>query len=88
MQRKMVRFIYGMNPRSHVDQRQFKQLGWLMVNNRVRYFRLVHVFRILKGTAPEYLSRNFTNVNRVHHHNTRGSVGDFFYSGYQPNFVW
>ena len=81
MQRKMVRFIFGMGPRSHVDQRHFKQLGWLTVNDRVRYFRLVHVFRISKGTAPEYLSRNFTNVNKVHHHNTRGSVSDFFIPG-------
>ena len=51
------------------------------MNDRVHYFRLVHVFRISKGTAPEYLSRNFTNVNKVHHHNTRGSVSDFFIPG-------
>ena len=80
MQRKMIRFINKMDPRCHVDQQNLKQLQWLSVRDRVRYFRLMHVFRISKGTSPDYLGGNFTQVGAVHSHNTRGSVSDYHIS--------
>jgi len=67
-----------MDPRSHVDQHHFKRLGWLTVSDRVRHFRLIHVYRIFKGMAPDYLATNFTNVGNVHQYSTRGSKSNFF----------
>lgn len=80
MQRKMVRFVFNMSPRGHVDQQSLKQLGWLSVRDRVRYFRLIHVFKISKGLAPDYLVGGFTPVASVHGHNTRGSMSDYHIS--------
>ena len=81
MQRKMVRFVFNMSPCCHVDQRNLKQLRWLSVRDRVRYFRLVDfVFTISRGLAPDYLrgaQGGFTPVAKIHGHNTRGSVSDY-----------
>ena len=76
----MVRFVYSMHPRSHIDQQHFRQIGWLAIRDRVRYFRLVHVHKIKNGLAPDYLTGAFTAVKEVHQHFTRGSVSDFHIS--------
>ena len=80
LQRKMVRFVYSMPPRSHIDLRHFRQIGWLAIRDRVRYFRLVHVYKINNGLAPDYLTGAFTAVKEVHSHFTRGSVSNFHIS--------
>ena len=76
----MVRFVFSMPPRGHVDQHHFQRLGWLTIKDRVRYFRLVHVHKIKNGLAPDYLTGGFTAVKEVHQHFTRGSVSDFHIS--------
>ena len=80
LQRKMLRFVFSMHPRSHIDQQHFRKIGWLMFRDRVRYFRLVHVHKIKNGCAPDYLAGGFTAVREVHNHFTRGSVSDFHIS--------
>ena len=77
LQRKMVRFIYSLDYRSHVGMSFFRELGWLSVEDRAKYFRLLHVFRINAGTAPEYLMNGFSRVRQIHRHNTRGSATNF-----------
>ena len=75
-----MRYIFSLDPRCHVDGSNLKGLGWLSVRDRVKFFRLVHVFKVSKGLSPSYLSDGFVNVNQVHSHNTRGSVSDFHVS--------
>ena len=87
LQRKMVRFVFDMSPQSHVDQQNLKQLGWLSVRDRVRYFRLVHVFKISKGLAPDYMTGDFIQVAKVHGHNTRGSISDYHISNSRPSML-
>ena len=77
MQRKIARFTLSLDYRAHVDTTLFKGLGWLSVPDRVTYFKLLHAFRVFSGTAPLYLSENFTRLRDVHGHNTRGSDTDF-----------
>ena len=69
----MVRYIYGMHYLDHVALSIFRNLSWLTMKDRVRYFKLSHVFRIKTGTAPPYLSQDFVSVSNLHTHNTRGS---------------
>ena len=57
-----------------------RELGWLLISDRVSYFALIHVFRIKKRLAPSYLCRNFIPVSEVHDHQTRGSAQDFHLS--------
>ena len=80
LQRKMVRYIYGWGPRSHVGTSTLKELGWLTIPDRVRYFAILHVFKIRKRMAPSYLCRSFAPVSSVHSHHTRGSMYDFHIS--------
>ena len=80
LQRKMVRFVFGWGPRSHVGTGTLRELGWLSISDRVSYFALIHVFRIRKRLAPSYLCRNFIRVSEVHDHQTRGSAQDFHLS--------
>ena len=73
IQRKMVRFIYGMEIMAHVDLSNLYDLSWLSVPDRVTYFKLLHIFRIRNGLAPRYLMTNFRSISDAHTHNTRGS---------------
>ena len=80
LQRKMVRYILNMDFCSHVDSSHFQKLGWLKIEDRVRYFKLVHAFKIYKGLAPQYVCEFFTRSSSVHSYNTRGSQTDYFIS--------
>ena len=79
LQRRMVRFIGSLDFCAHVDSRDLKRLGWLSVADRAKYFRLLHVFRIYRGTAPSYLMQGFQRVNAVHTYTTRGSTSNFHF---------
>ena len=77
IQRKMVRFINGMDNRAHVDKRNFREFSWLAIPDRVTFFKMSHLFRIRHNLAPKYLLPNFTALSQVHGHNTRGSAYNF-----------
>ena len=62
-----------MSSRDHVDVEHLKKLNWLNIADRVRYFKLCHVFRIRHGIAPRYLSGSFVPIARHHAHLTRDS---------------
>ena len=80
IQRKMVRFINGMDYRGHVDNRSLKDLSWLNIPDRVKCFKMSHLFRIRSKLAPAYLLPNFKFVSDAHTHNTRGSSHNFHLS--------
>ena len=77
IQRKMVRFINRLDYRGHVDEVNLKELSWLKIPDRVKFFQLNHLFRIRNKLAPSYLLPNFTSIAAVHSHNTRGSEFNF-----------
>ena len=77
MQRKMVRFVYGFDSRYSVSIDHLRRLGWLSVNARVRYFKMITAFKIRMGKAPSYLTQSFTNISSVHSYNTRRSQTDY-----------
>ena len=76
----MARFIFSYGPRHHVGSGDIKALSWLLVKDRVRYFKLVHVFKVVHGKAPSYLTRKFIPVQGTHMHNTRSSCYNFHIS--------
>ena len=77
IQRRMVRFIYGFHHMHHVDNSDLKSLSWLNVEDRVRFFKVVHVFRVRSGLAPSYLTANFVPLADHHSYRTRGSSHDY-----------
>ena len=76
-QNKVVRFIKKLGPRSHIGYSELDSLGFLNVENRVKQFRLNHVFKIFNGTCPSYLSEHFRKVSDFHMYNIRGSSENF-----------
>ena len=81
IQRRMVRFINGFHHMHHVDSSDLKRLSWLNVEDRVRYFKLVHVFRVRSGIAPIYLAANFVPIANRHSHCTCSSIHDYAITG-------
>ena len=81
IQRKMARFVLGVGPRAHIGLSTLRDLGWLTVKDRVRYFSLLHVFRVKRGSGPPYLRKGFVAVTDVHDHKTRASCTGFHISG-------
>ena len=81
LQRKMARFVLGLGPRAHIGTGDLRELGWLTVMDRVRYFSLLHVFRVNKGCGPSYLKGGFTHVRDVHGYETRASALGYHISG-------
>ena len=68
IQRKMVRFIYSLDYRAHVDHKNLLELSWLSIPDRVRFFRMAHLFHVRHKLAPSYLMQNkpvSTDENRL-----------------------
>ena len=79
-QRKMARFVLGLDSRCSISSSHLRKLGWLAVCDRVRYFKLLLAFRIRRGQAPAYLTDSFQFSSSVHSYNTRRSQTDYFIS--------
>ena len=77
LQRRMVRFIFSLEPRTHVGTEKLRELCWFTVVDRVRLFKLQHVFKIRIGLAPDYLGSKFEPISISHSHRTRGSAFNF-----------
>ena len=77
MQRRFLRFILSMGPRDHLGSRELKLLNWLSVTDRLKYFSLIHVFKIRSGIAPGYLSQFFVQVKSNHSQGTRGTAYNY-----------
>ena len=72
--------VNGLDNRSHLDNKDLQALSWLNVPDRVRFFRISHLFRIWHKIAPTYLLPNFKSISNAHTHNTRGSSYNFHLS--------
>ena len=87
---KVIRFVFDMSARAHLESAHFKQMGWLPVSQRVTYIKLNHVYRVKEGLAPKYLSENLVFNSYVH--STRsGPYSIFIPSGarfYRNSFVY
>ena len=77
VQRKMVRFVKGWDPRHHVSFADICSLSWIPIPDRVEFFKMMHLYRIRYNLAPRYLMSNFKSIASVHSHNTRGSDFNF-----------
>ena len=75
-QNKVVRFLLNMAPRTSITSDILESVNILSVENRVTQLRLNHVFNIVHGTAPNYLTDNFIKVSSIHNR-TRFSEHNF-----------
>ena len=77
LQRKMVRFVYNYDHLKHVENHDLISLRWLSVPDRVRFFKLTHLFKIRRGRAPPYLSNGLVSILQTHSHFTLGSQSNY-----------
>ena len=80
IKRRMVKLVYSKSHFYHVTTADLKSLSWMSINDRVKFFKLVHVFKIRSGNAPDYLSVDFKPVVQTHAYNTRHSSLNYFIS--------
>ena len=52
MQNKIIRFILGLDNRSHIGNDELNNAGFLKVPDRVKQLMLGHVFKIKKQNLP------------------------------------
>ena len=77
-QNTLIRFVLNLHPRTHISYTHFKQLGWLPIEQRVEQLKLNHVYKVLNGNAPSYLSDHFSLTSSRHSYNTRSSSSSIY----------
>ena len=74
-QNKMIRFILDLGPRVSISEEYLEKVKMLRISDRVTQLRLNHVFNIVNGSAPSYLTQNFVfNEGRTRGANSRNFV--------------
>ena len=74
-QNKMIRFILDLGPRVTISEEYLEKVKMLRIADRVTQLRLNHVFNIVNGSAPSYLTQNFVfNEGRTRGANSRNFV--------------
>ena len=81
---KLVK-IFGRSILDIKDKREqstvtiFQRLGWLPIDERIKYFKLVQMYNIMNGYCPTYLKTSVELVSNVHSRVTRQSTSDKLY---------
>ena len=70
VQNKVIRFVMGIPPRTHLGCSEFSIVNILPVKYRADQIKLNHMFNIVHGSAPEYLKQNI-NLSRGNCYDTR-----------------
>ena len=58
-QNKMIRYVLGVHPRSHIGNNEFKAVNWLVVEKSVQQLNVNHMFKVFNNTALSYPSEQF-----------------------------
>ena len=77
-QNKIVRFIIGLEHRTHIGVTELKKVNMLKVEERVKQLKLNHVYNIYNNVGPSYLTDNFHRTANLHSIRTRRSECSFF----------
>ena len=64
-QNKCVRFCLNLDNRAHLDKKEFKDINWLTVKERVNQRICVTAYNFFKGTSPAYMNDIFITDNTV-----------------------
>ena len=68
VQNKVIRFVLGIPPRTHLGCSEFNRVNILPVKYRAD--QINHMFNIIHGSAPEYLKHS-NNLSRSNRYDTR-----------------
>ena len=74
-QNKCIRFCLELNNRAHLDKKEFKEINWLPINERMRQRICVFGYNVFNNTSPSYMSDIFVPNKLIKH--TRNSEHRF-----------
>ena len=77
IQNKIVHFIMGAGPRTHIDQKELDNVSMLLSRDRVIQLKLNRIFKIFHNLSPDYMKMYLTRVSSVHRYSTKGSPFNF-----------
>ena len=72
-QNKIIRYVLNLSPITHIELDEFKIVKKLPVEYRVQQLKLNHMYDIVNGTAPDYMS-NLLEIPPIDHHIARNST--------------
>ena len=75
-QNKIIRYVLNLSPFTHIGLDEFKIVKMLPVEYRVQQLKLNHMYDIVNGIAPDYMS-NLLEIPPIDHHITRNSTLSF-----------
>ena len=64
-QNKCVRFCLNLDNRAHLDKKEFKDINWLTVKERVNQRICVTAHNFFRGTSPVYMNEIFITDETV-----------------------
>ena len=70
VQNKVIRFVFGIPPRTHLGCSEFSRVNILPVKYRADQIKLNDMFNIVHGSAPEYLKHSI-KLSRSNCYDTR-----------------
>ena len=70
VQNKVIRFVLGIPPITHLGCSEFSTVNILPIKYRADQIKLNHMFDIVHGSSPEYLKHSI-NLSRSNRYNTR-----------------
>ena len=73
-QNKVIRFLLNAPARTHIGANEFRKVGMLPVELRVKQLKLNLVHNIINGKAPNYLSESINLTRNQHNINTRSGT--------------
>ena len=65
-QNKCIRFCLNLDNMSHIGSKEFTEINWLPVKERVYQCINVNIFKYFHNMSPGYLSEMFTVADRSH----------------------
>ena len=73
LQKRAARLILDMDPLSPSEP-LFKQLGWMRVDDRIKYHKYLLVYKSLRKEAPSYLTDKFNYISQDNPYSLRNVV--------------
>ena len=64
-QKKCIRFCLNLDNRAHLDKKEFKDINWLPVKERVVQRIYVTAYNVFRGTSSLYMSEIFIPYDTV-----------------------
>ena len=71
---KQNTIVLDLKSKAHISKEHFESLNWLLVNSRVDYLTLCHVFKMKNSLFSQYTRQHFISQNGVHTYNTKRTI--------------